>query len=53
LADSFAQPDAIDAQSSGMVDSVLAGTGPLTAEGDLAMQMIEGIHRFLLAQTDR
>lgn len=27
--------------------SVLPGTSPLTAEGDLASQMIDGIHRFL------
>ena len=29
----------------------LAGTAPLTAEGDLASQMVEGIDRFLLRQT--
>ena len=31
----------------------LPGTSPLTAEGDFAMQMVDGIHRFLLAETDR
>ena len=29
----------------------MPGTSPLTAQGDLAMQMIDGIHRHLLAQT--
>jgi hypothetical protein len=29
----------------------LPDTAPLTAQGDLAMQMVEGIHRHLLAQT--
>ncbi|MGB0072765.1 MAG: dienelactone hydrolase family protein, partial [Terracidiphilus sp.] len=31
--------------------SPLPGTSPLTAQGDLAMQMVDGIHRHLLAQT--
>ncbi len=31
----------------------LSGTTALTAEGDLAAQMVEGIHRFLLAETNR
>ena len=30
----------------------LAGTQPLTTEGDLAAQMVEGIDRFLLQETD-
>ena len=34
-------------------DSPLPGTAPLTAEGDFAAQMVEGIHRFLLAETQR
>jgi dienelactone hydrolase len=29
----------------------LAGTAPLTAEGDLGLQMVEGIDRFLMRQT--
>ena len=29
----------------------LAGTEPLTAEGDLGLQMVEGIDRFLLRET--
>ncbi|MDQ2839572.1 MAG: dienelactone hydrolase family protein, partial [Acidobacteriota bacterium] len=29
----------------------LAGTEPLTMEGDFAAQMVEGIHRFLMKQT--
>lgn len=29
----------------------LPGTSPLTAQGDLAMQMVDGIHRHLLSQT--
>ena len=53
LVDSSAQPDAKNAQSAGAANPVLAGTRPLTAEGDLAMQMVEGIHRFLLAKTAR
>ena len=35
------------------MDSQLPGTAPLTAEGDLAAQMVEGIDRFLLAETKR
>ncbi len=31
----------------------LPGTSPLTAEGDLAARMVEGIHRYLLKQTQR
>jgi dienelactone hydrolase len=37
----------------GGLDSQLPGTGSLTAEGDLAEQMVESIHRFLLAETQR
>lgn len=33
------------------MNSQLPGTEPLTAEGDLAAQMVDGIHRFLLAET--
>jgi hypothetical protein len=29
----------------------LAGTEPLTIEGDLAAKMVEGMHNFLIAQT--
>lgn len=32
-------------------DSPLPSTAPLTTQGDLAMQMVDGIHRHLLAQT--
>ncbi len=35
------------------MDSQLPGTVPLTVEGDLAAQMVDGIHRFLLAETQR
>ena len=31
--------------------SPLSGTSPMTAQGDLAMQMVDGIHRHLLSQT--
>lgn len=31
--------------------SVLPGTSPLTMQGDLATQMVDGIHRFLLRRT--
>jgi len=53
LVNSSAQANATDAQPSSAVDSVLAGTRPLTAEGDLALQMVEVIRQFLLAQTER
>jgi len=33
-------------------DRLLPGTAPLTLQGDLAAQMVEGIHRFLLRQTE-
>ena len=33
-------------------ESVLAGTAPLTTEGDLAEQMVDGIHRYLLHETE-
>ncbi len=39
--------------SPGAAPTVLAGTAPLTAEGDLAMQMVDGIHSFLLQETAR
>ena len=39
--------------SPGTAESVLNGTAPLTTEGDLAMQMVDGIHRFLLHETER
>ncbi len=39
--------------SSRAADSVLAGTSTLTAKGDLAQQMVEGIHQFLLLETKR
>jgi dienelactone hydrolase len=32
---------------------VLPGTEPLTVQGDLAAQMVEGIHRYLLQKTER
>ena len=32
--------------------SQLAGTEPLTAQGDLAAQMVDGIHRYLIQQTN-
>jgi dienelactone hydrolase len=37
----------------GAAEPVLAGTVPLTAEGDLAAQMVDGIHRFLLNETEK
>ena len=37
----------------GTAESVLAGTAPLTVEGDLAMQMVAGIQQYLLHQTGR
>jgi hypothetical protein len=38
--------------SPGTAESVLAGTAPLTAEGNLATQMVDGIHRYLLHETE-
>ena len=35
-----------------LAQSTLPGTSPLTAEGDLAEQMVEGIKRYLLRETD-
>ena len=32
-------------------EATLPGTAPLTAEGDIATQMVDGIHRFLLQRT--
>ena len=32
-------------------ESVLPGTAPLTMEGDIASQMVDGIHQFLLLKT--
>lgn len=45
-----------DGETSGAVseevpEAVLAGTAPLTMEGDLAAQMVDGIHQFLLKRT--
>jgi dienelactone hydrolase len=37
----------------GSADSLLPGTARLTLQGDLAMQMVDGIRRFLLLETDR
>ncbi len=33
-------------------EPVLPGTAPLTIEGDLAVQMVDGIHRYLLHKTE-
>ena len=35
-----------------LAQTTLPGTTPLTAEGDLAEQMVEGIKRYLLRETD-
>ena len=43
--------EASGAISPGTGESVLTGTAPLTTEGDLATQMVDGIHRFLLNRT--
>ena len=34
-------------------DATLAGTSPLTTEGDLSAQMVAGIDRFLMREIDR
>ena len=49
----FAGSDRADAISPGTAEPVLTGTAPLTAEGDLATQMVDGIHRFLLNETEK
>src|SRR6266536_3585520 len=35
-----------------VAQTTLPGTAPLTAEGDLAEQMVDGINRYLLRETD-
>ena len=35
-----------------LAQTTLPGTAPLTVEGDLAEQMVEGIKRYLLRETD-
>ncbi len=45
--------ETLGAISSESVESVLAGTVPLTSNGDLAMQMVGGIRQFLLKATER
>lgn len=42
----------LTAFSSDCLTAVLAGTSPLTAQGDLAMQMVEGIRNYLLRETE-
>ena len=39
--------------SPGPTERVLTGTAPLTTEGDLAARMVDGIHRYLLHETDK
>ena len=41
----------VDAPSAASLTQ-LPGTEPLTAQGDLAAQMVEGLHRYLLQQTN-
>ncbi len=41
-----------EAKAQGSVSgSMLSGTAPLTVEGDIASQMVDGIHQFLLLKT--
>ena len=49
LALSSAGSAAVDPQDA----DVLAGTSPLAKKGDFAAEMVDGIHRFLLAETDQ
>jgi cephalosporin-C deacetylase-like acetyl esterase len=37
----------------GADEAALTGTAPLTTEGDLAIQMVDGIHRYLLHETEK
>jgi dienelactone hydrolase len=48
----LAGKDAPNLLSPGDSGSVLPGTAPLVADGDLAMQMVAGMHRYLLRQTE-
>jgi dienelactone hydrolase len=38
-------------EAQGLADSVLPNTSPLTMQGDIAAQMVDGIHQFLLLRT--
>jgi dienelactone hydrolase len=49
----MAQDKAFSAPNSSNAEPILPGTTTLTAEGDLALQMVDGIHRFLIAETER
>lgn len=49
----FSKETAPSGNSPGAADSVLDGTAPLTSNGDLAVQMVEGIRQFLLKETVR
>jgi dienelactone hydrolase len=46
-----AEPQSTDAPPAPSLGQ-LPGTEPLTAQGDLAAQMVEGLHRYLIQQTD-
>ena len=48
-----AREDILEEESRGNKLSSLPGTGYMTAEGDLAAQMVNGIRQFLLAETQR
>jgi dienelactone hydrolase len=48
---SFRSAEAENTLSAATAQSVLPGTALLTVEGDLATQMVDGIHRFLLNMT--
>lgn len=52
-AEQAAQHDSEAHATEATMDSQLSGTAPLTAQGDLAAQMVDGIHRFLFAETQR
>ena len=49
----FAEKGAIRTASPGTTEPHLAGTALLAADGDLAVKMVEGIHRYLLRETER
>ena len=53
LADAMTNQSATGPSPGSAAGSCLPGTAPLTAEGDLAAQMVESIHRFLLEETER
>jgi dienelactone hydrolase len=53
LAEFMSQANASSPPASSGTQTTLPGTAHLTAQGDLALQMVDGIRRFLLEETER